>query len=95
MFILSFKNQILDTCSFKKCFFALQIFQVMGKKSDLSPRKVALIKVLLDQKQQSQREIAKRLQSVLQYFFMFSKIIIHTNFLQDVKHVNSHCFKLN
>lgn len=62
MFILSFKNEISDTCIFKKCFFALQIFEVMGKKSDLSPRKVALIKVLLDQKQQSQREIAKRLQ---------------------------------
>ena len=26
-------------------FFALQIFEVMGKKSNLSPRKVALIKV--------------------------------------------------
>jgi biotin operon repressor len=34
----------------------------MGKISDLSPRNVSLIKVLLDQKQQSQREIAKRLQ---------------------------------
>jgi DNA-directed RNA polymerase I, II, and III subunit RPABC1 len=32
----------------------------MGKKGDLSPRKVALIKVLLDQKRKSQREIAKR-----------------------------------
>ena len=50
MFILSFKNEISDTC----IFFALQIFEVMGKKSDLAPRKVALIKVLLDQKQQSQ-----------------------------------------
>ena len=40
----------------------MQIFEVMGKKSDLSPRKVAVIKVLLDQKQHSQREIAKRLQ---------------------------------
>ena len=29
------------------------------------------------------------LQSVLLYFFMYSKIIMHTNFLQDVKHVNS------
>jgi hypothetical protein len=29
------------------------------------------------------------LQSVLLYFFMFSKIIMHTNFLQDVKHVIS------
>ena len=62
MFILSFKNEISDTCIFKNCFFALQIFDVMGKKSDLSPRKVALIKVFLDEKQQSQREIAKRLQ---------------------------------
>jgi predicted XRE-type DNA-binding protein len=34
----------------------------MGKKSDLSPRKVALVKVLLNQKQQSQREIVKKLQ---------------------------------
>jgi transposase len=47
---------------FLKTFFALQIFEFMGKKSDLSPRKVALIKVFLDQKQKSQREIAKRLQ---------------------------------
>jgi hypothetical protein len=58
MFILSFKNEISNNCIFKNCFFALQIFEVMGKKSDLSPRKVALITVLLDQKQQSQREIA-------------------------------------
>jgi Trp operon repressor len=62
MFVLSFKNAISDNCIFKNCFFILQIFEVMGKKSDFSPRKVALIKVLLDQKQQSQREIAKRLQ---------------------------------
>ena len=34
----------------------------MGKKHDHSPKKVAVIKVLLDQKQHSQREIAKRLQ---------------------------------
>jgi predicted transcriptional regulator len=46
----------------KPVFFALQIFEVMGKKNVLSPRKVALIKTLLDKKQQSQREIAKRLQ---------------------------------
>ena len=39
----------------------MQIFEVMGKKSDLSPRKVAVIKVLLDQKQHPQQEIAKRL----------------------------------
>ena len=45
----------------KTVFFALQIFEVMGKKSDLSPRKVAVIKVLLDQKQHPQQEIAKRL----------------------------------
>jgi hypothetical protein len=39
------KYQILV---FLKTFFSLQIFEVMGKKSDLSPRKVALIKILLD-----------------------------------------------
>jgi hypothetical protein len=55
MFILSFKNEVSDTCIFKKFFFALQIFEVMGKKSDLSPRKFSLIKILLDKKQQSQR----------------------------------------
>jgi hypothetical protein len=29
------------------------------------------------------------LQRVLLYIFMFSKIIMHTTFLQDVKHVNT------
>lgn len=34
----------------------------MGRKSDLSPRKVATIKLLLEEKRYSQREIANRLQ---------------------------------
>lgn len=37
-------------------------FEVMGKTSDLSPRKVGVTKTLLEEKKYSQREIAKRLQ---------------------------------